>query len=534
LKDVHLRSSDILFDEANRNKSDIGYIYSLIAVAFFIIIIAALNFMNLSTARAAGRAKEVGLRKVIGAVRQQLISQYIGESVFLSFISLCIALIIVEIFAPAAQVDSGPFEYFAVQPSFLLILAGGTSLLGFFSGIYPAFVLSKFQPIIVLKGTLKTSRGGIWLRRVLVVIQFTASIGMIIGTYIVYQQLDYIRNKNAGYNREQVLIIDLNDQQLQQNKESLKNEIKNISGVSGVSFSSTLPGRGFGRTGIQPEGYSDTEDIWILSIMSADEEFIPNMGMEMVEGRNFSKAFPSDSNEAVIINEAAVKALEWKNPAGKKFNSNSENPLTVIGVVKDFHFASMRHRIEPLIIVNQPQPNNTMTVRIKGGKVSETISMIENAWGRTNPNHPFEYTFLDEEFDQLYRSEQKFARLIVSFTWLAIFIACLGLFGLASYMTEQRTKEIGIRKVLGASIANIFILTTNQFLILVALANIIAWPLAYLFMNKWLQDFAYRVEIRFTTFFIAAFLTLIIALLTVGYQAVKAAVANPVKSLRYE
>ncbi|MGE5860351.1 MAG: ABC transporter permease [Ignavibacteria bacterium] len=534
LKDVHLRSSDILFDEANRNKSDIGYIYSLIAVAFFIIIIAALNFMNLSTARAAGRAKEVGLRKVIGAVRQQLISQYIGESVFLSFISLCIALIIVEIFAPAAQVDSGPFEYFAEHPTFLLILAGGTALLGFFSGIYPAFVLSKFQPIIVLKGTLKTSRGGIWLRRVLVVIQFTASIGMIIGTYIVYQQLDYIRNKNAGYNREQVLIIDLNDQQLQQNKESLKNEIKNISGVSGVSFSSTLPGRGFGRTGIQPEGYSDTEDIWILSIMSADEEFIPNMGMEMVEGRNFSKAFPSDSNEAVIINEAAVKALEWKNPAGKKFNSNSENPLTVIGVVKDFHFASMRHRIEPLIIVNQPQPNNTMTVRIKGGKVSETISMIENAWGRTNPNHPFEYTFLDEEFDQLYRSEQKFARLIVSFTWLAIFIACLGLFGLSSYMTEQRTKEIGIRKVLGASIANIFILTTNQFLILVALANIIAWPLAYLFMNKWLQDFAYRVEIRFTTFFIAAFLTLIIALLTVGYQAVKAAVANPVKSLRYE
>ncbi|HSR17076.1 MAG TPA: FtsX-like permease family protein, partial [Ignavibacteriaceae bacterium] len=291
---------------------------------------------------------------------------------------------------------------------------------------------------------------------------------------------------------------------------------------------------GFGRTGIQPEGYSSTDDIWILSIMSADEEFIPNMGMRIVEGRNFSKAFPSDTVSAVIINETAVKSLGWKNPIGKKFNTNSPNPLTVIGVVKDFHFASMRHRIEPLVIVNSPQPNNIIAVRLKPGKISETITMIENAWRNFNSNHTFEFSFLDEEFELLYRSEQKFAQLIVSFTWLAIFIACLGLFGLASYMTEQRTKEIGIRKVLGASIANIFILTTKQFLILVALSNLIAWPLAYFFMNGWLQDFAYRVEIRFGTFILAALLTIMIALLTVGYQAIKAAVTNPVRSLRYE
>ncbi|HVO75019.1 MAG TPA: FtsX-like permease family protein, partial [Ignavibacteriaceae bacterium] len=386
----------------------------------------------------------------------------------------------------------------------------------------------------VLKGTVKTSKGGIWLRRVLVIIQFTASIGMIIGTYIVYQQLSYIRNKNAGYDREQVLAIDLNDRLLQQNKEVLKNEIKNIPGIEGVSFSSTLPGRGFGRTGIQPEGYSSTDNIWILSIMSADEEFIPNMGMHMQEGRNFSKEFPSDTIGAVIINEAAVKSLGWKNPLGKKFNVSSPNPLTVIGVVKDFHFASMRHKIEPLIIVDRPQPNNTMAVRISPGKIPEALPIIENAWKNINPGHPFEYSFLDEEFEQLYRSEQKFAQLIVSFTWLAIFIACLGLFGLASYMTEQRRKEIGIRKVLGASIANIFFLTTKQFLLLVLLANLIAWPLAYLFMNNWLQDFAYRVQVGFGTFILAALLTVFIALFTVGYQAIRAAVSNPVKSLRYE
>ena len=357
---------------------------------------------------------------------------------------------------------------------------------------------------------------------------------MIIGTYIVYQQIEYIRNKNAGYNREQVLTIDLNDQELRKNSESFKNEIQKISSVAGVSFSSTLPGRGFGRTGVQPEGYSSTEDIWILSIMSADENFIPNMKMEMAEGRNFSLEFPSDQKQSVIINEAAVKSLGWKDPIGKKFNSSSPNPLTVIGVVKDFHFASMRHKIEPLMIVNQPPANNTVSIRIKPGRINNAISSVQNIWEKINPNHPFEFSFLDDEFNQLYKSEQNFARLISGFTWLAIFIACLGLFGLASYMTEQRTKEIGIRKVLGASVGNILFLTTKQFIILILLANIIAWPLAYFFMNNWLKDFAYRINIGFETFIAAAFLTLFIAFLTVSYQAIKAAVTNPVKSLRYE
>jgi len=534
LKDIHLKSSDILFDEANQAKSDIGFIYSLFAVAVFILIIASFNFMNLSTARAATRSKEVGLRKVVGAMRPQLVLQYLGESVLLCLISLIFSIALIEIFAPVVGLDVSPFKYFVEHPLFVFILLSGTVILGLLAGTYPAFVLSRFQPSKVLKGTVKNSKSGIWLRRVLVVVQFTTSIGMIIGTYIVYQQMDYIRNKNAGYNREQVLVLDLNDQALQKNSESLKNEIQKISSVGGISFSSTLPGRGFGRTGVQPEGYSSDKDIWILSIMSADENFIPNMKMKMIQGRNFSLDFPADKQQSVIINEAAVTSLGWKDPIGKKFNASSQNPLTVIGVVKDFNFVSMRHKVEPLMIVDQKPSNNTMSIRISHGKIPETISSIERIWEKINPGHPFEYTFLDDEFNQLYKSEQSFSNLISGFTWLAIFIACLGLFGLSSYMTEQRTKEIGIRKVLGASITSILFLTTKQFVVLVLFANMVAWPLAYYFMNKWLQDFAYKINIGIETFIVAAVVTIVIAFLTVSFQAIKAAVTNPVKSLRYE
>jgi putative ABC transport system permease protein len=536
LKDVHLKSSDILFDDANADKSDIGYIYSLFAVACFIIVIASFNFMNLATARAATRAKEVGLRKVVGAVKSQLISQYLGESILLCFFSLIFALALTEIFAPIIGLEKSPVKYLAANPIFIIAILTGTFLLGLLSGIYPAFVLSKFQPSKVLKGTIKNSKSGIWLRRVLVVVQFTTSIGMIIGTYIVYQQMDFIRNKNAGYNREQVLTIDLNDQQLQKNSESLKNEVQKISSIAGVSFSSTLPGRGFGRTSVQPEDFSSDDDIWILSIMSIDENFIPNMKIEIDKGRNFSKDFPGDQQNSVILNQAAVRALGWKDPVGKKmsFGPNDTNPLTVIGVVKDFHFASMRHQIEPLMIVNQAQANNTLSLRIKPGNVSGTISSIQKTWEKINSGHPFEFSFLDDEFNELYKSEQNFAELISGFTWLAIFIACLGLFGLASYMTEQRTKEIGIRKVLGASVGSILLLTTKQFILLVFIANIIAWPLAYYLMSNWLLDFAYRINIGFETFVAAAVLTIFIAILTVSFQAIKAAITNPVKSLRYE
>lgn len=538
LKDVHLKSSDILFDDANRNKSDIGYIYSLFAVALFIILIAAFNFMNLSTARSVNRAKEVGLRKVVGAIRSQLVIQYLGESILLSFISLLIAIILVECFAPliSLPIKGSYTAYFIEHPVFITGLLLGTFILGLLSGIYPAFILSKFKPASVLKGSATNKKSGNLFRRILVTVQFTASIGMIISTYIVYEQLNYIRSKNIGYNREQVMSIDLNDQQLRKNSETLEDEIQKISSVESVSLSSNLPGRGFNRTGIRPEGYSSKDDIWIVSIMSADEKFLPNMKMEIAEGRNFSLKFPADQKESVIINQAAAKAFKWKDPLNKKLSlgRNSTTQLNVIGVVKDFNFASMRHKIEPLVIVDRPESNNVLSIRIKKGRIHDAVTSVEKTWKKINPDRPFEFSFLDDEFEQLYKTESSFSSLITGFTFLAIFIACLGLFGLASFMAEQRTKEIGIRKVLGASVPGILYIISKQFIILIALANLIAWPLAYYFMNDWLKDFAYRINIGILTFIIAGTLTLMIALLTISYQAIKAASANPVKSLRYE
>jgi putative ABC transport system permease protein len=538
LKDVHLKSSDIIFDDANRNKGDIGYIYSLFAVALFIILIAAFNFMNLSTARSVNRAKEVGLRKVVGAVKSQLVVQYLGESILLSFISLLIAMILVECFAPVLDlpVKGSYTAYFIEHPAFITGLLTGTLFLGLLSGVYPAFILSKFKPAAVLKGSAQNKGSGNLFRRILVIVQFTASIGMIISTYVVYEQLNFIRSKNIGYNREQVMSIDLNDQQLRKNSKTLEDEIQKISSVESVSLSSNLPGRGFNRTGIRPEGYSSKNDIWIVSIMSADEKFLPNMKMEITEGRNFSPQFPADQKESVIINQAAARVLKWKNPLNKKFSfgGNSTNQLNVIGVVKDFNFASMRHQIEPLLIVDQPAANNILSVRIKKGRIHDAVTSVEKTWKKINPDRPFEFSFLDDEFEQMYKTESSFSSLITGFTFLAIFVACLGLFGLASFMAEQRTKEIGIRKVLGASVPGILYIISRQFIILIALANLIAWPLAYYFMNGWLKDFAYRINIGIMTFIIAGILTLLIALLTISYQAIKAASANPVKSLRYE
>jgi putative ABC transport system permease protein len=535
LKDVHLGSSEILFDDANKDKSDYEYVYSLLAVALFIILIASFNFMNLSTARASNRAREVGLRKVVGANRFQLMSQYLSESVLVCFAALFLALILVEVFAPRLDlpVQDSFILYLFKNPVFTSGIIAGTLFLGLLSGTYPAMVLSGFRPAKVLKGSVKNSKGGIWLRRVLVVIQFTASIAMIVGTFVVYQQLDFIRNKNAGYNREQVLTINLNDQQLLQRDESLKNEMKKITGVSGASLSSTLPGRGFGRTGILPEGKDNRQDIWIVSIMSADEDFIPNMGIKLSEGRNFSKDYPSDLQQGLIINEAMAKALEWKEPLGKKINAGQNN-FNIVGVVKDFHYTSMRHKIEPLMIINSPNILNTLSVKIKPGSLNETITQVQSVWKRINPNYPFEYTFLDDEFEQLYKTEQSFAGLIINFTWLAIFIACLGLFGLAAYTVEQKTKEIGIRKVLGASVPGIIMLLTKEFAKLVFIACLVAVPVSYYFMNDWLKDFAYRISLAPWVFIAASVLALSVAVLTVGYQALKAAWINPAKSLMYE
>ncbi|MEM1135990.1 MAG: ABC transporter permease [Bacteroidota bacterium] len=533
LKDTHLNASHVIFDRINQNKGDASYIYSLSAIAIFVLLIAAFNFMNLATARSTKRAREVSMRKVMGAGKNQLILQHLGESIFMAFSALVVALILVAITNSfvTLPISEAPLIYLFTNPISLTGILGGTLLLGILSGLYPAFMLSSFEPIRVLKGNFTTSSKGVFLRRVLVILQFAVSIAMIAGTAIVYKQLNYIKNKNLGFNKEQVLNIPLNNQQLAESAEQLKNTFSQLPGVSGVASASSLPGQGFGRTGIRPEGVGQEEDPWIVSIMTFDEDFIEMLGMEIVTGRNFSAEFGTEQDKAVIINEALVNELGWDEAIGKKLFMG-ENERTIVGVVKDFHFASMRHKIEPIIMLYQPNANGTVAVRLKLENMGQTIALIDDTWEEINTGMPFEYTFFDEDFGQLFQSEEAFSDLIVNFTWLAIFIACLGLFGLASFIAEQKTKEIGIRKVLGSSVSRIVAMLSKEFAILVIIANGIAWPIAWYAMENWLQDFEYRTVIHLSTFLLAGVISLAIALLTVSYHSIKAAIANPVKSLR--
>ncbi|MBX2843542.1 MAG: ABC transporter permease [Flammeovirgaceae bacterium] len=535
-EEAHLQSSDILFDGLNQEKGQIGYVKTLTIVAIFVILIASINFMNLSTAQSSKRAKEVSMRKILGSNRAQLILQYIGESIFLSFLSLSLACLLVAVFGSyaALPIEGNPILFLFSQPENYMIILGGTLFLGIFSGIYPAVVLSGFQPIKIVKGKFTSGKKGVFLRRVLVVLQFAVSIGLIIGTTIVFQQLDYIKNKNLGFETDQVINLRLANQELQEKAGTLKNKLEQISGIENIAFASSMPGQGFSRRGIVPEGYSQDDDPWIVSIMSCNEDYIDLMNMEISDGRNFSPEFGAEQDGSLIINEAAAEAIGWKGDAvGKKIQIRQQD-LTVIGVVKDFHFTSMRHKIEPIIINYRPEANNSMVVKIKGGNISETIAEMEEQWTTVHPALPMEYTFFDEDFGNLYQSDETFSVLIINFTWLAILIACLGLFGLASFIAEQRTKEIGIRKVLGSKISAIVVLLSSEFVRLVLISNLIAWPIAYFAMNNWLQDFEYKIDIGIGSFVIAAVLALFIALSTVSYHSIKAAWANPVNSLRSE
>ena len=535
LDEVHLGSSDILFDGYNVNKTDATYVYTLLVVAFFIILIAAFNFMNLSTARSARRAREVGMRKVLGALRGQLIGQFLSESVLLCLLSLGAALLLTTLVSEWAVLDlpRNAISLLVRDVPLLLGLLGGTLLLGLLSGSYPAFLLSSFQPVKVLKGRFTGSGQGLWLRRALVVVQFTVSIAMITGTLIVYSQLDLIRSQDKGFDPEQVVVMQLNDQGLQERFPQLRSRLEALPTVRGVSTVSSMPGEGYGRNGIQPEGASE-DDTWIVSVMSLDEGYLPLMGMEMAEGRNFSREFGTDSAQAVLINEAMARELRWTGEAVGKKIGLGPTERTVVGVIEDFHFASMRHRIEPLMVFFQPQVNGTLAIKLDTRDLPATLAEIQGIWREINPHHPFAYTFFDQDFAQLYRSEQQFSELINQFTWLAIFIACLGLLGLSAFTAEQRTREMGIRKVLGATVPQILVLLSREFTYLVAIAALVAVPVAWYAMGQWLENFAYRIDMPWWAFLLAGVVALGIALVTNAYHALRTARANPTEALRYE
>ncbi|MCB0291728.1 MAG: ABC transporter permease [Calditrichaeota bacterium] len=545
LTDIHLYSQ--LEHEIEPN-GDITMVYVLSGIALLILLIACINFMNLATARSMSRAKEVGLRKVVGAPRSRLILQFLGESVVMALIALLLAVILIEALLPTFNYLTGKALAIPYRENPLAVLGfiAIALVVGIFAGSYPAFFLSGFQPITVLKGHLRSHPRGGLLRKVLVVTQFAISIALIICTIGVMNQLHYLRAKKLGFDKEHVVVIEINDATLRYPRsEALLQSLAQSPAVLSVAAADEVPGN---------RRYSDTmfhkdnsgvalEDMINLMYYQVSHDYIPTLGMEMAAGRNFSHDFPADTLGGYIINEAAVREIGWASPedaVGRDFGKVTEiNPLTfgegkIIGVVKDFHFKSLRQEIEPLVLELNPRAKRNIFVRIRPENIPATLAFLEQKTEEFSPTYPFTYFFQDEYFDSLYRSEDRLQEIFGYFTFLAIFIACLGLFGLASFTAEQRTREIGVRKVLGAGLGSIAGLLSREFLKWVLLANLIAWPVAWYLMRGWLENFAYRTELGWLPFVLAGAAALLIALLTVSYQAVKAGLVDPVKALRYE
>ena len=534
LTDIHLHSDLGLEISGN---ADMVWVYVFAAIGLFILLIACINYTNLSTARSIRRAREVGIRKVLGAHRSGLMYQFFGESLILSFFSFILAMVIVESSMPLFRTLIGSDVHFDYSnlPWLIPGLVGIVLLVGFLSGCYPALLLSAFHPIAALAGSFKASTAGVNFRNLLVVVQFSISTGLIIGTIIVMNQLNFVVHKSLGFDKEHVVCLRARNHLIWQSYDATKSDLTGHSGISGVAASSRLPGQFPQLTVASPESTS-FEQSQLFPYTSIDPDFIPTMGIEIIAGRNFSAEFSSDIKEAILINEAAAKHFQWDNPIGKKITLIEDDLITktVVGVVKDFHFRSLHHKIEPHCIDYRPSRFRYLIVKIRANRIPEVLQYLEKKWELLQPAFPFEYFFLDEAFDRQYKFDKKLGQIFAYFTFLAILIACLGLFGLTSFTAEQRTKEIGIRKTLGASVSEIILLLSKEFIRWVLVANIIAWPLAYFAMNRWLQNFAYHISIGIGTFILAASMALIIALLTVGYQAVRAARANPVDSLRYE
>jgi putative ABC transport system permease protein len=534
LSDIHLHSN---LQAEIRSNSDIRYVYIFSAIAIFVLIIACINFMNLATARSAGRAQEVGLRKVVGAQKSQLISQFVGESTILAFLALIVALVLVQVFLPFFNSLSGKSLSLDLGgPLTLLGLVGLTLLVGILSGSYPAFFLSSFEPVAVFRGSLKAGRANAWLRKFLVVFQFALSIIFIIGTGVVHRQLHYVRNKVLGFDKEQVVVLPMGDPRARQIYLTFKERAQQSPRVTAVAGTSSVPGGLIGLMVLLPEGAEAGNEV-TMETFFVDHDFVEAMGIEIAAGRDFSLEYTTDANEAFILNETAVRQLGWEDqPLGKQITIQGFRTGRVIGVVKDFHAKSLHQRIEPLVLQIAPDPDAflQLVARIAPGNIEDTLDDIRAAWAQVYPNDPFTFTFLDEDFDSLYRSERMRGRIFLTFSLLAVFIACLGLLGLASFTAEQKTKEIGIRKVLGATEASIVRLLSLEFIRLVLAAGLIAFPVAYLIMDSWLKNFAYRIHIPWELFLLSTGLAVVIALVTVSFQAVRASLTNPVDSIRTE
>lgn len=532
---------DVYFD--NERIGDFGKVgnrsslYILGAIAVFSLVIACFNFINLTTARSVRRSREVGMRKVMGAHKFQLIKQFIGESILISFISVLAAVIIIEVMSGTIADLMGIKISLSDIPPFYIILMVLIlpTVIGTLAGLYPALVLSKFLPSKVLKGNYSSGGSGILTRKILVLSQFVVSTVLIIGTVVIANQMNYIRSKNLGFDKEQILVLKLRGEEALSKFETIKSSLQIIPGIESIGGARNGLDGDFGSANVEvPASIDNPEANYDTYIYPVHFGFFETLNMKFASGRSFSKDFAEDADNSLIINEAAAEQFGFKDAVGKQIRLGGGELSTIVGVVEDFHYVSLHDKIDPLVFYISPDNAENMFVKLRPVDIPVTMNKIETIWDKLLPEFPIEYSFLDDRIDGIYKSDMNFASLVNLFSALAVFIACLGLFGLTLYMTEQKTKEIGIRKVLGASVANILVLSARQFLTIILIANFIAWPLAYYVTKGWLEDFAYRIDLNINIFVLSAAVILLTAAITISFQSLKAAFADPVKSIRSE
>lgn len=538
MSSIHLQT-DVIHEirDQTDNKKDSKYLLLFSTSAFLMLILACINYMNLATARSVQRSKEVGMRKVVGASRGQLIKQFLGESLFFSFLALVAAMIVVFFTLPVFNnFIQRPLRFDVIENQMLiLVLISVVVFVGLVSGSYPALLISSFKPAAVLKGHLEKSSKTVAMRNILVVMQFAVTIVFIIGSFVVRDQLLFIKKTDMGYNREQIITLAVkNDRNIRQNIETIKTELKRNPKITAVSASSYLPN--FNESGINIKvlpAKNPGEYVPVYGSI-ADYDYADVFGLDIVEGRNFSREFASDAQGAILINESAAEACKWESPVGEKLSAWGLDNLEIVGIIEDFHFRSLHEPIGPLFVILSPTYARYISVKMDMSDFDETIAYVEKTMKNFAPELPFEYHFFNETVERMYRAEQKIAQMYGCISVITIIIACLGIFGLSTSIAERRTKEIGVRKVLGASVLGITALLWKQFVKLVLIANIIAWPIAFYVMNHWLQNFVYRTDVKIWVFLLSAFVALAVALMTVSYQSIKAALADPIDSLRYE
>jgi putative ABC transport system permease protein len=506
-------------------------LFSLIAI--FILAIACINFMNLSTAKASTRLKEVGIKKVVGARRKQLIFQFLTESIIVTAVAMIIALVIVWALLPQFNRLTGKEITVSYSTMLILTVTGITLITGLLSGSYPALYLSRFNPVTILKGKFRSSLTELFSRKGLVVFQFTLSALLIVSVLVIFQQIQFIQKTNPGYDKDNVIRFNA-EGKISSATDAFLAELKKIPGVVNASYTAhEMIGRNYGDYGLSWEGKNPNESDYLEGFGSG-YDFIETMGMQMAAGRSFSRAFSNDSSN-IILNEAAIRLMRLKDPVGKTIRYNDQ-PRQIIGIVKDFHFESLHEPVKPcfIFLVGQNNPWNKIMVRIKGGEQAKTIAAVQHLYESFNPGFPFDFNFLDDAYEKQYLTETRVAVLSRYFAGLAILISCLGLFGLAAFTAQKRQREIGVRKAVGASVTNIVTMLSRDFVKLIVIALLVAFPLSWWAMNSWLRTFEYRIDIHIDVFLIGGFIVILLTILTISFQAIKAAIANPVKSLRTE